>query len=52
MVIVLGFVYGDNDILGLVASNMADTILHIVIAGSPLVLGFGKFGANDARATS
>ncbi len=52
LVTVLGFVYGDNDILGLVASNMADTILHIVIAGSALVLGFGKFGANDARATS
>lgn len=52
LVTVLGFVYGDNDILGLVASNMADTILHIVIAGSALVLGFGKHGAHEANATS
>jgi hypothetical protein len=31
----------DNDILGLVASNMADTLLHIVIAAAALFLGFG-----------
>ena len=37
----LGFVYGDNAILGLVANNMPDTLLHVVIAAVALVLGFG-----------
>jgi hypothetical protein len=41
LVTVLGFVYGDKDILGVVASNTADTLLHVVIAGSALFLGFG-----------
>jgi hypothetical protein len=40
LVAVLGFVYGSNDILGLVASNMADTLLHVVIAAAALYLGF------------
>lgn len=37
----LGFVYGDQAILGLVANNMADTFLHVVIAAAALVIGFG-----------
>ena len=41
LVAVLGFVYGEKDILGLVSSNMADTLLHVVIAGSALYIGFG-----------
>lgn len=41
LVTVLGFLSGDNDILGLVANNMADNLLHVVIAGSALYLGFG-----------
>ncbi len=41
LVAVLGFVYGDNAILGVVASNMADTWLHVVIAVVALYLGFG-----------
>lgn len=41
LVAVLGFVYGDNAILGLVANNMADTLLHVVIAAAALYLGFG-----------
>ncbi len=41
LVAVLGFVYGDKDLLGLVASNMADTLLHVIIAATALFLGFG-----------
>lgn len=40
LVAVLGFVYGDKAILGLVSNNMADTLLHVVIALSALTLGF------------
>lgn len=40
LVAVLGFTYGDNDIVGLVSSNMADTWLHVVIAAAALYLGF------------
>jgi hypothetical protein len=41
LVAVLGFVYGDQPILGLVANNAADTWLHVVIAVVALYLGFG-----------
>jgi hypothetical protein len=44
LVTVLGFIYGDKDILGLVASNAGDTVLHIIITTSALVLGFGSYG--------
>lgn len=44
LVTVLGFVYMDEDILGIVANNMMDNILHVLIAGSALTLGFGPFG--------
>ncbi len=40
LVAVLGFVYGDSAILGLVASNVGDTFLHIGIAVVALYLGF------------
>ena len=43
LVTVLGFMTGDGEILGLVANNMADNLLHVLIAGSALVLGFGNF---------
>ena len=42
LVAVLGFVSGDSDIVGLVANNMADNLLHVVIAVTALYLGFGK----------
>jgi hypothetical protein len=42
LVAVLGFVYGDEAILGLVTNNTADTWLHVVIAVVSLYLGFGK----------
>lgn len=41
LVALLGFVYVDQDILGLVASNTADTFLHVAIAVVALWLGFG-----------
>ena len=41
VVAVLGFVYGANDIVGLVSSNLADTLLHVVIAVAALYVGFG-----------
>ena len=40
LVAILGFVYGDKNILGIVSSNMADTWLHVVIAVAALALGF------------
>lgn len=40
IVAALGFVYGDQDILGLVANNTADSWLHVVIAAGSLYLGF------------
>ncbi len=40
LVAVLGFVYGNNDVLGLVANNMPDTLLHIAIAAVALCAGF------------
>lgn len=43
LITVLGIFYGDRDILGIVAHNTADIFLHIVIAGSALILGFGRF---------
>jgi hypothetical protein len=42
LVAVLGFISGDNDVVGLVANNMADNLLHVVIAVTALYLGFGK----------
>ena len=45
----LGFVYGDQAILGLVANNMADTFLHVAIAAAALIIGFG---AGPAHATA
>jgi len=41
LVAVLGFYYGDQPLLGLIANNTADTWLHVVIAGVSLLLGFG-----------
>lgn len=41
LVAILGLYYGDRPILGIIANNMADVILHIVIAVFALALGFG-----------
>jgi hypothetical protein len=40
LVAVLGFVYGEEPILGLIANNMADNWLHVAIAAAALYLGF------------
>jgi Domain of unknown function (DUF4383) len=40
LVAVLGFVYGERPILGLIANNMADTWLHVLIPAVSLFLGF------------
>lgn len=37
----LGFIYGDADILGIFASNRPDTWFHVIIAIAALVLGYG-----------
>lgn len=41
IVAILGFFYGTSPILGFIANNMADNILHVVIALIALYLGFG-----------
>jgi hypothetical protein len=40
IVTVLGFIYGEKDILGLIANNAADNWLHLIIAAVSLYLGF------------
>lgn len=37
---VLGFFYGDKPLLGFIAHNTADILLHLVIAATALYLGF------------
>lgn len=41
LVAILGFFYGERNILGLLANNMADVWLHLGIAAVSLFLGFG-----------
>jgi Domain of unknown function (DUF4383) len=41
LVAVLGFVSGDEPVLGIVANNAANTWLHVLIAVVSLALGFG-----------
>jgi hypothetical protein len=41
VVAALGFFYGNQPLLGVVANNMADAWLHVVIAVVALYLGFG-----------
>jgi hypothetical protein len=36
----LGFVYGEKEILGIFANNRQDTWLHIILAISALILGY------------
>lgn len=52
LVAVLGVFAGDNDILGVVAHNIADLFLHIAIAAVALYLGFGTPRGDDARTTT
>lgn len=48
LVAILGFFYGDRPILGLIANNLADAVLHVIIAIFALYLGFG-YHHPDAR---
>jgi hypothetical protein len=41
LVTVLGFIAGNGEILGVIANNLADNLLHVLISGSALYLGFG-----------
>lgn len=41
LVTVLGLFYGDHDLLGVVAHNVADILLHAVITAAALYFGFG-----------
>ena len=40
VVAVLGFVYGTGDIFGVMANNMADNWLHVVVAAVSVYFGF------------
>ncbi|NGX60682.1 MAG: hypothetical protein K940chlam9_00149 [Chlamydiae bacterium] len=37
---ILGFIYGENEIFGIIANNSADTWFHVIIALAGLILGF------------
>ncbi len=41
IVAIVGFLYGDNNILGLIANSPANSWLHLVIGVISLFLGFG-----------
>jgi hypothetical protein len=49
LVTVIGFVQGDT-VLGLIDVNMADNLLHLVIALASLYLGFGMKSTERATA--
>jgi hypothetical protein len=49
LVTVIGFVQGDT-VLGLIHVNMADNLLHLVIALASLYLGFGMKSTERATA--
>jgi hypothetical protein len=40
LVAVIGIFYGDRPLLGIMAHNNADVVLHFIIAGAALYLGF------------
>lgn len=39
---ILGFIYGEKDIFGFLASNNPDTWFHVIIAIACLILGYGS----------
>src|SRR5262249_25677537 len=43
-VAILGFIYGDAPIFGLIANNLGDTWLHVAVAILSLYLGFATRG--------
>ncbi len=48
LVALLGLLNPDGPLLGLVAHNMADLLLHVLIAAAALALGFGPYGRERA----
>lgn len=52
LVTLLGVFYGDNDLLGIVAHNVADIFLHLIITAAALYLGFGTPRDDSPVATS
>jgi uncharacterized protein DUF4383 len=42
---VVGFFAGGRELLGVVAHNLPDAVLHLVIAAGSLFLGFARLGA-------
>ena len=50
LVAALGFYVGDQPLLGIVANNSADSVLHVAIAVVALYLGFGMKPAGPAAA--
>ena len=48
VVALLGFFYGDNPLLGIVANNTADTWLYVVLAVVMLFFGFAPSGSKGA----
>ncbi|MFL6584384.1 MAG: DUF4383 domain-containing protein [Chthoniobacterales bacterium] len=41
LVAILGMIKGQGMLLGLISNNMADVVLHVVLAAAMLYLGFG-----------
>ena len=48
IVAVLGFVYGNEPILGLIANNIPDAWFHLIVAATSLFLGFAPTAATVA----
>lgn len=38
---ILGFIYGDKNIFGVLANNSANTWLHVILSVAALILGYG-----------
>lgn len=47
VVTLLGVAYGDDEILGFLANNTADVVLHVIISVTALTLGFGTPAADE-----
>lgn len=39
---ILGFIYENTNILGIFASNIANTWMHVIVATAALILGYGS----------
>jgi hypothetical protein len=49
LVAVAGLLSGDKPVLGLMANNMPDVILHFLAAGAALYCGFARGGVTPPR---